>query len=140
MAQTASSNLILGSGDHEHYPVLTNTNIYEASAVSSTTAGYARPLLASNTTDKFLGFCAEETLNNPGASGAKNVKVLKRGTVPLAVNGVTLASNVGTKVYASDDNTFTTTSTNNVLIGVVRRVIANGRAMVDFNATTLALL
>ena len=121
-----------------HFQVLTATTIYEGSAVCAESAvGYARPVAASLTSPEFYGF-AEESVVNSGASGAKKVKVRREGVIVLtAITGMTGITNIGDSVYMSDDGTgFTSTSTNNVLIGKVGNYV-DSKFLVDFQAISL---
>lgn len=116
-------------GDYTDLPVVAADVIYEGSAIG-TTLGNARPLVAG---DRFAGFADSTADNSLGAAGAINVKVRERGKIRLPVTGV-VAGSVGAKVYASDDDTFTTTAASNSLIGSVVRVIQAGVAIVQFEA------
>jgi hypothetical protein len=114
-------------------PVIAADIIYEGAAVGENTSGYMRPLEAG---DPFQGFAVRKVDNAAGAAGAVNVRLRQRGIVRLAVAGVnTIANgNDGTAVYASDDDTFTLTSTSNSRIGNVYRFISSGHAWVYFEA------
>ncbi len=114
-------------------PVKAATKIYEGSAVGLTT-GYARALVAA---DPFGGFCSRRSDNSAGANGDRNVKVREKGKIILDVTGVTGVTDVGSTVYASDDNTFTLTSTSNTAIGKVARFISGTRVAVYFEAAHL---
>lgn len=116
-------------GTVNEIPAVTNDIIYEGAAVGLS-SGYARPLVAADT---FVGFCEQQCDNTGGAAGAKNVRVIAKGLVQLAVSGVTAITNVGDAVYASDDATFTTTASTNTYIGAVRRFISSGVALVEFD-------
>lgn len=116
-------------GTVNEIPVVANDIIYEGSAVGLS-SGYARPLVASDT---FVGFCEQTVDNTGGAAGAKNVRVIASGLIQLAVTGVAAVTDVGAAVYASDDNTFTTTASTNTYIGAVRRFISSGVALVEFD-------
>jgi len=119
-------------GDREDYPVIASDIIYEGAAVGENASGYSRPLVAG---DPFQGFAVEKADNSAGAAGAVNVRVRTRGVVQLAVTGATaVTANDRPAVYASDDNTFTLTSTSNSLIGYVSRWISSGVCMVEFDA------
>lgn len=120
-------------GDLDEYPVIAADIIYEGAAVGENGSGYARPLVA---LDPFLGFCMEQVDNAVGSAGDKRVRVLRRGSVTLAISGLAITANDQAPVYASDDNTFTLTSTSNTKIGWVRRWISTGLAVVEFDATS----
>lgn len=118
-------------GDNEDYPVIASDIIYQGAAVGENGSGYARPLVA---TDPFLGFAEEQVDNSAGAAGAKNVRVKTRGRVQLAISAIAITANDRPAVYASDDNTFTLTSTSNSLIGYVSHWVSTGIAVVEFDA------
>lgn len=122
-------------GDREDYPVIASDIIYEGAAVGENGSGYARPLVAA---DPFLGFAVDKADNSVGAAGDKNVTVRTKGKVKLAVAGATaITANDRPAVYASDDNTFTLTSTSNSLIGYVSRWISSGVCIVEFDANNV---
>lgn len=119
-------------GDIEEYPVVAADIIYEGAAVGENDAGYAQPLVAGKA---FLGFAEAKVDNSAGAAGAETVRVKTRGRVQLAVAGATaITANDRPAVYASDDNTFTLTSTSNSLIGYVSRWVSSGVCIVEFDA------
>ncbi len=115
-------------------PAVASDIIYEGSAVGDNASGYGRPLVAA---DPFLGFCKRRCENASGAAGDKNIKVIERGKVVLDVTGVTGPGDVGENVYASDDDTFTLTSTSNSAIGKVSRHISGTKCVVYFEAVQL---
>ena len=118
-------------GEREDYPVAASSVIYEGSAVGENASGYARALVA---LDKFLGFAVFAADNSAGAAGAIRVEVRKKGNVRLAVVGSAITSNDRPAVYASDDGTFTLTSTGNSQIGYVSRWISGTDCIVEFDA------
>jgi hypothetical protein len=117
-------------GDIEEYGAAVDI-LYEGAAVG-TSSGFGRPLQAG---DPFVGFCFEKCDNSAGSAGDKRVKVRERGTIVLAVVGVTGITDVGAPVYASDDDTFTLTASTNSLIGHVARRIAGATCAVEYDAT-----
>jgi hypothetical protein len=119
-------------GELEDYPVIASDIIYEGAAVGENGSGYARPLVAA---DPFLGFATKNVDNSAGAAGAKLVQVRTRGRIKLDISGLAITANDRPVVYASDDNTFTLTSTSNSKIGWVSRWISTGVAIVEFDAT-----
>jgi hypothetical protein len=118
-------------GDIQELPVVATDIIYEGAAVGDNASGYARPLVAA---DPFLGFAESKVDNSAGAAGDKNVRVRVRGQIVLSVTGVTGVGDVGETVYASDDDTFTLTSTSNTAIGKVARYISGTAVVVAFEA------
>lgn len=118
-------------GDIQELPVVATDIIYEGAAVGDNASGYARPLVAA---DPFLGFAECKVDNSTGAAGDKSVRVRVRGQIVLAVTGVTGVGDVGEVVYASDDDTFTLTSTSNTAVGKVARYISGTTVVVAFEA------
>jgi len=118
-------------GEVAEYPVIASDIIYEGAAVGENAAGYARPLVAA---DPFLGFAESKVDNAAGAAGDKTVRVKNRGKIQLAIASIAITANDRPKVYASDDNTFTLTSTDNTLIGTVYQWVSTGIAIVEFDA------
>jgi len=118
-------------GELEAYPVIADDIIYEGAAVGENASGYSRPLVAG---DVFQGFADRKADNSGGSAGDVNVSVKTRGRVQLAISGLAITANDRPAVYASDDNTFTLTSTSNSLIGYVSRWVSTGVAIVEFDA------
>lgn len=121
-------------GDIGELPVIASDIIYEGAAVGDNGAGGARPLVAA---DPFLGFAESTVDNSVGALGDKNVRVREKGKVVLSVTGITGIGDVGTLVYASDDDTFTNVLTANSLIGSVVRYISGTVVVVAFKSSAL---
>ncbi len=118
-------------GEQNDVPVIASEIIYEGSAVGDNASGYARPLVAA---DPFLGFAIDKTDNSSGSAGDKSARVKKRGNIVLSVTGVTGVSDINDTVYASDDNTFTLTSTSNTAIGKITRYVTGTIVEVEFEA------
>lgn len=129
---TADKNRAFEVADIEEYPVIAADIIYKGAAVGENGAGFARPLVAG---DKFIGFALEQVDNSTGVAGARNVKVRRNGTIELPVAGLAITSNNQRFIYASDDDTFTTTPTGNSMIGTVRRWVSTGVALVEYSAS-----
>ncbi|MCK9622005.1 MAG: hypothetical protein M0R47_15905 [Methylobacter sp.] len=115
-------------------PMIASDIIYEGAAVGENGSGYFRPLVAA---DPFAGFALKRADNATGAAGAVNAHVRARGTIILAVTGVTAVTDEGSTVYASDDDTFTLTLTSNTAIGKVARYISGTQVEVFFEAVSL---
>ena len=128
----ANQQRVWQEGDNEAYPVIAADIIFQGAAVGENGSGYARPLQAG---DAFLGFAIAKADNANGSAGDINVDVRARGRVQLTVAGATaITANDRVAVYASDDNTFTLTSTSNSLIGYVSRWIESTVCIVEFDA------
>lgn len=123
-----------GHPDYNEIPAIASDIIYNGSAVGeSSSAGTGRPLVGA---DNFLGFCIEQCDNSAGAAGAKLIKVYASGVVWLSVTGADNIDDLGVTVYASDDDTFSLTSTTtSTAIGKVKRYdSATGKTLVAFQA------
>jgi len=124
-------------GGWNEYPVLENTLVETHNAVGVDSNGYARALQAG---DVFVGF-ARETADNrigdhkPGLSGEINVQVKAKGQVVADIAGLTVSDNNQTKVYMSDENTFTLSSSGNTLIGFVSSFRSTGVGIVEFDSS-----
>ena len=130
LVSNAPRNYVVGFS--EEYPVIAGDIIYEGAAVGENGSGYSRPLVAG---DPFQGFASAKADNSAGAAGAVNVVVLKTGRIVVPVVGASaITANDCPAVYASDDNTFTLTSTSNTLIGYVSRWISGTMCVVNFNS------
>ena len=125
------------TGPHPQYnepPVAAAPRIFGGAAVGEVGAsGTARPLVA---LDNFMGFCDEEADNRLGAASAMTVKVKEKGFAKLNVVGVTGAGDYDAPVYATDDDTFTLTSTGATQIGKVKRWISGTTVLVAFESTS----
>jgi hypothetical protein len=97
--------------------VLNAVKVYKGSAVGLSTVS-GRQLVAA---DSFLGFAEDSQDNSGGSAGDKVVTIRQRGTVKVPVTGATSSTAIGTAVYMSDGNTFTTASTGNSQVGKVVR-------------------
>ena len=130
--------LLTGNEIYSDVPVIASDIIYEGSAVGeSTTTGTFRPLAGADT---FRGFCVRRADNASGSASAIKVRVIEQGLVQLTVTGVDNANDVDAAVYASDDDTFTLTSTTtNTQIGKVITVddTTNNLATVFFQSVGL---
>lgn len=114
-------------------PAVAADIIYAGAAVGDNGSGYGRPLVAA---DPFLGFAHQQTDNSAGAAGDLYIRLRPKGYVVLNVTGVTGVGDVGDPVYASDDNTFTLTSTSNSAIGKVHRHESGTRCVVYFESVS----
>jgi predicted lipid-binding transport protein (Tim44 family) len=123
--------------DLNDLPMIAADIIYEGAAVGDNGAGLARPLVAQ---DPFLGFAESKADNSAGAASAINVRVRSRGYVEIPVVGAASADDQGATVYASDDDTFTLTSTSNTSIGKVVRWVSGTTCVVYFEAVALRSL
>ncbi len=123
-----------GPDDRSTLPVKGSSTIYEGAACSLA-SGVAHPLSASDTSDGFCGFAVKKADNGSGSDSAINVDLRQRGYVKLSVTGVSAVTHVTDAVYATDDGTFTLTSSGGLQIGKVDQWITGAYAWVYFEAT-----
>ena len=123
----------LGTQDLNDVPIITDDIVYEGAACGFSSSRI-RPLVAA---DVFAGFAKEQCDNDGGAAGAKDVKMIARGKVVLSVTGVTAITDVGSTVYATDDDTFTLTSSGATAIGKILRWISGTSVVVAFETPAL---
>jgi len=109
-------------------PAVATDIIYEGAAVGLS-SGYGRPLVAA---DVFVGFARERCDNSAGSAGAKNVKIWEKGKIQIAVTGVTAVTDIGSDVYATDDDTFTLTASGASSIGTIVRYVTGTTVIVEF--------
>ena len=131
MALSAGTPLLFDvgpAGNLNAQPVKATSQIWRGSAVGMT-SGFARALVAADT---FAGFSEQDVLGL-ATDGAITVPVIAIGRVQLVITGLTSTTAIGTSIYASDDGTFTTTSTSNSLIGVLWRYVTGTTGIVAFD-------
>ena len=89
-------------------PVKAGSHVYKGAFVGLS-GGYARALTAG---DAFAGIAYEEMDNSSGSDGDLAVRVFTMGDFEHALTGASRTNNKSA-VYASDDDTLTTTATGN---------------------------
>lgn len=116
-ALAAAANRLSKEDNIFGYPVLTNTVIYKGAIVVVDDNGFAIP--ATDTANLRVVGVADDTVNNnPGASGAKWVRVTSGRAFLFAATSITQAM-VGDPMFVVDDNTVDDAagSTNEVPVG-----------------------
>ena len=93
-------------------PVKASSHIYKGSFVGLS-GGYARPLTAG---DPFAGVAYEEMDNSSGSDGDKMVRVFTFGDFEHTLASASRTNNKSA-VYASDDETLSTTASGNSFVG-----------------------
>lgn len=131
LAVNKSRKFGLSETYHVNHPVIAAGKIFMGAAVGDNGAGLARPLVAA---DPFLGFAWAMADNTGGAASAIDVELRTEGLVTLSVVGVASADDVGTTVYASDDDTFTLTAGSNSTIGKVESWLSGTTCLVFFQS------
>ncbi len=109
--------------------VAANSKIFEGSLVGKKSNGYGRALVAGDTA---IGFAKDNIDNSEGSDGDRNAELKSIGKVSLFISGLTPAD-VGKKVYATDDNTFTLISTDASYVGNIVRFEKADYGIVAFN-------
>jgi len=136
MALSANTTLTFIRGEQSQAPVKGSTTIYEGGMLGLT-SGYARELVAG---DLFLGHALEYIDNSSGSDGDLQVKIM-RGTYRLQVTLSDVAiTDVGSRVFASADDTLTLTPGSNSMVGVVARYVTTDTAIVEFQTSAVAEL
>ncbi len=103
-------------GSRGFWPVLNGVHIYQGSLCVLTNLGFVKPVGANPDEFPVIGFAMEECDNTLGAAGAIQCEIRQAGQVQLVITGTELSVQ-GTLIYASTDNDFTLTSTDNILVG-----------------------
>ena len=134
LAKDAPRSWEIGLEEYNDLPVIASDIIYEGAAVGKNGSGYSRPLEAG---DRFQGFCTEKADNSAGSAGDIDVRLKSKGRIKVAVTGVTSVADEGKRVYASDDDTFTLTSTSNSEIGSIFRWVSGTTCIVAFERKTV---
>lgn len=135
MALTADTSRKFGvtTGPYSREPVKASSTIYMGSAVGDDSAGAARALVAA---DPFRGFANAKADNSAGLVSAIDVEVRKEGEVTIDVVGATGIGDIDDTVYASDDGTFTKSSTGNSTIGKIVRWVTGTTCVVYFQGVS----
>jgi hypothetical protein len=109
--------------DHQEYDVASGETIYEGALVGLDSDSLAVALDGS-THSIFAGVRLGHTVDNSGGSdGDKLVEVLERGYLKVTVADGVTAGSEGTTLYAADDDTINTSSTDAVKCGIVAKVL-----------------
>lgn len=98
------------------FPVKTGVTIYKGALVGVDSTGYAKP--AATTDKRIVGVAYETVAAGASASGTFTVRVYRKGTFQFNGSGLAV-TNVGDKVYVTDDNTVQTSATSTILVGVI---------------------
>jgi hypothetical protein len=108
-------------GEIVEYLVKGSATIYKGALVVDKGTGYAEP--ATDGAYTFLGVAVEGADNSGSATdGAKTVRVYKTGIYQY-VKGTAVQGDLGVAMYAHDDQTVGTTSTNSLLVGYCAGIV-----------------
>jgi hypothetical protein len=109
-------------------PAVATDILYRGAALEDT-SGTADVVSGTGT---FIGFAAAKADNSSGAASAIDVGVYPEGEVYLSVAGVTSTDDLGSTVYATDDNTFTLTASGATSIGKISQWVTSTYCWVKF--------
>lgn len=109
------------------FPVVAADNIYRGAYVGMDPAGYVKPFEVG---DMFIGMAYEEALNSAGAAAALDCRVYVGGTFNLALTSAAL-TDVGSPVFATDDNTLARTGHPDAWVGTVLHYEKSGYAVIQ---------
>lgn len=112
------------------FPVKASTHIYKGALVGLD-GGYARPLVAG---DPFAGVAYEEMDNSTGSGGDRMIRVSTQGDFEHALASASRANNL-TAIYASDDETLTTSSEATSFVGYQLDVTATNTIALRIQVT-----
>lgn len=128
MAVSANQIIKRADGCRISYPVQASAHLYEGTFVFTDAYGYADDDIDSDA-NKFGGIAIQEADNSSGADGAIEVECWRTGIFEWTHSGLTQAD-INKKVYASDNNTITLTSSSNVLIGEIVRYVSSTKVLI----------
>tara|TARA_R110000782_G_scaffold3511_1_gene12884 strand:- start:794 stop:1195 length:402 start_codon:yes stop_codon:yes gene_type:complete len=104
--------------------------IFKGAIVKINAAGFYAPM-AAEASAFMAGIAYEKCDNSGGSAGDLECKVLREGVFELAGAGFAQAD-VGSTVYASDDQTVSTTQgTNEIAVGKIAQVVSATLVRVD---------
>lgn len=132
VALTADANRTEKEGRLQAVPVLAGAVIYKGALVKTTAAGYLAPASA-EASAKAAGVAYESVDNTDGGSGDVSVRVEMKRAFEVAGAGFTQAD-MFKPVYASDDNTVSTTQgANEQEFGKIIEVFSATKVLVSLN-------
>lgn len=105
----------------EAYKVKASTKIYKGALVAVDSSGYV--VTGVSTAVRIVGVAYETIDNSSGASGDLSIRVWRTGSFQFNASGMAV-TNIGAKVYVTDDNTVTLTATSNIQVGVITEFLS----------------
>lgn len=118
-------------GKRARYPLAASTTIFGNTMVMLDSAGFARPAAAS-LANKGVKGVARQTAINAGSAGAEWVEV-EGGEFLFNGSSLTQAM-VGSRVFATDDNTLAATGTNRPAVGPLMEFVSSSLGWVEIDA------
>jgi len=133
MAALAANKEIIEKGrELISFPVVASDIIYKGAICKINAAGYLAPM-AAEAGAAFAGMAWEKVDNSAGSAGDENCRVQRVGIFEMVTSGAAQSA-VGSIVYASDDQTVSTTQgTNELAVGRIIEVISATKILVDIN-------
>lgn len=111
-------------------PVAASVVIFKGAIVMSNATGFLAPA-AALLDAKMAGMAYEKADNANGADADIDCKLLREGCFELSGAGFTQAD-IGKEVYASDDQTVSTTQgTNEIAVGKIAQIVSATKVYVD---------
>jgi len=111
-------------------PVKAGAHVYKGALVGLS-GGYARAL---NAGDAFAGVAYEEIDNSGGSDGAAMIRVYTQGDFEHTLSGASRANNLAA-IYASDDETITTSDAGTSFVGYQFDVTATNTIVLRIQVT-----
>jgi len=113
------------------FPVVASDIIYKGALVKINAAGYLAPQ-AAEAGAASVGVAYELCDNSAGSAGAKKCLVLHKGVFLLTCAGTLVQADVGSTVYASDDQTVSVTqASNEVAVGKVVEYVSATQGWIE---------
>lgn len=127
------------TGGIQSYPVAGSTHIYKGALCMLKADGYLAKCTAT-ANSWFAGIAVDESDNSASSTdGATTVAVYRKGRFLLGFSDTLTQADVGSKVYATDDNVVTVTSASNKQkVGVIVEFVSASQAWVEIDAGTAA--
>lgn len=133
MAASKDLSLQFELGDYADRPLAAGVRVYRHTAIGQVAGTNTYRALVAG--DKFAGIALDGYDAAGLAAGAATVRVRTFGSMLLTVAGASAATAVGAAVYASADDTYTLTSTDNSLVGKIKGYDTHsGKLIVSFDA------
>lgn len=128
MALTADRQTDRKEIELQGYPMATNTVIYKGALVAINAGGFAIPAADVAGLLGVVGVAEEYVSNNPGANGAKKIRVRSGCAFDIAATSITQAM-VNTVMFVVDDEEFDNASVNSIVAGTLIQYISATRGM-----------
>jgi hypothetical protein len=128
-ALTVESDRAITGGVYRRVPSASGAKPFMGSAISYGSGGYCNTLTAGQ---RFAGFCVEtiQDKDKASADGARYIDVIG-GTFVAALSITVAVTDIGARVYATDDNAFTMTQAGaSTYIGRIIGLDSSSRAIV----------